>query len=529
MQTIYYNGDIVTMKCESDTVEAVLTQDGSILAAGTMDEISGQSENGAKRIDLQGRTMLPAFLDSHSHITMLAQNLMKADLTEAESFEDIVRILCDFRKKNNLVHGEYIQGFGYDQNRLKERTHPTKDILNQVSKDNPIFIFHVSCHMGVANSLALMQAGMDGYTDLPKGLVGRLEGSQELSGYVAETGMMQIYMQLFKIPLDMKRLLKEAQDIYLKNGICTIQDGAAAKEQFDMLCQLAKGGLFQADIVAYLTAAEGLDEILLQYDDFSGKYYNNVKLGGCKLVLDGSPQGKTAWLSQPYTDGTNGNAWMQEADVTRFIKAAIDKGIQVLAHCNGDAASQQFLDSYKAAFDASEYPGKHGLRPVMIHSQTVRRDQLKEFDAFGMMPSFFVEHVYYWGDVHLQNLGRERADNISPTGWANELGLTYTFHQDTPVLPPDMMHTIQTAVERRSLAGEVLGEKHKISVYQALKAVTINAAYQYHEETTKGSIEKGKNADFVILSDNPLKTETAHISEIQIEATICRDRVLYQR
>lgn len=526
MDRIYFGGDIVTMKCEGDTAEAVLTSGGRIKAVGTLEEMGTLADSGVERFNLDGRTMLPAFIDSHSHLSMLALNLAKADLSQARSFDDIVRILTEFREKNKLFHGEYIQGFGYDQNCLVEGRHPDKFVLDRVSRENPIFISHISLHMGAANSLALEQAGITSKTEMPAELISRLPNG-EPRGLLAETGMTAVYMQLAKLPLDLPILYQQAQDIYLKNGISTVQDGALGSDQFVQLKKLAASGAIKMDTVAYLMLPDSRHESVLGNKSLLNGYENHLKIGGYKLVLDGSPQGKTAWLTEPYADGTNGTAWMTDEQAGFFVKQAVNQGVQLLVHCNGDAASEQYLNSYENAFALSDNLDKRKLRPVMIHSQTVRRDQLERFQRVGMIPSFFVDHVYYWGDVHLKNLGKKRADNISPVGWAQELGLPYTFHQDTPVLPPNMLRTIRTAAERMTLNGITLGKHHRISVYNALKAVTLHAAYQYGEEAEKGSIEAGKQADFVILDKNPLKIPIEEITDIQVTETILRDNTLY--
>lgn len=527
MKTVYFGGNIITMTGFGESAEAVLVQGGIIKGVGNKEEILRQAGEDAFFYDLKGRTMLPAFIDSHSHLSVLAQNLNKADLSEAHSFDDIVNILTEFIKTNHIKHGEYVQGYGYDPNCLSEGRHPDKTVLDRVSKENPIFISHVSCHMGVANTLALEQAGIDADNEQPNDLVGRYENSREPNGYLAEMGMLNIYIQLEKIPVDLSKYIEEAQKIYFQNGICTVQDGALEKEQFEALKKLSRTGALKADVVGFIMMHGQEYEILKDNPELCEKYKNHLKIGGYKMVLDGSPQGKTAWLSRPYTDGTNGSAWMETEQAAYLTKRAVDDNVQLLVHCNGDAASEQFLDCYEKAIRISKNPNKLNLRPVMIHSQTVRKDQLKRFGKLGMLPSFFVDHVYYWGDVHLKNLGEERANNISPAGWAVELDLPYTFHQDTPVVKPDMLRTIQTATERMTRNGVRLGEKQRISVYEALKAVTLNAAYQYFEEDQKGSIERGKYADFVLLEENPLTTEASKISEIKINATIYRGSIVY--
>ena len=251
-------------------------------------------------------------------------------------------------------------------------------------------------------------------------------------------------------------------------------------------------------------------------------------MGGYKIILDGSPQGRTAWLSQPY-EGSDDCAYgaYSDEEVYQFLRKAALEGEQVLAHCNGDAASEQLLSQYERI--VQEVPDAQIVRPVMIHAQTVRLDQLPRMKALEMIPSFFVEHVCQWGEVHRKNLGEERANRISPVHSALECGLTVTFHQDTPVLPPDMLHTIWTAVNRLTAAGNLLGAAERVSALEALKAITINAAYQYGEENTKGTLETGKTADLVILSADPLSVSPLAIKDITVEATIKAGQVVYQR
>lgn len=526
MQKIYFNGKIITMKTEEETAEAVLTRDGRIAAVGTLDEIKAAAGD-AEYYDLAGKTMLPAFIDPHSHISTLASNLAKADLSEARSFEDIVNILTEFKERSGISEGDYILGFGYDQNRLAEKRHPDKFLLDRVSRDNPIYISHVSLHMGVANSTALALAGITSDTTMPRELMGRLPDG-EPSGYFAEYGLAPIYGVMMNQKLDLPVLFQKAQQVYLKHGISTVQDGAVGKDQFEDLKKLASEGVLELDTVAYLMLSDSAHETAQKNRNMLDHYENHLKIGGYKLVLDGSPQGKTAWLSRPYTDGTNGSSLMKDEQVDSLVKQAVEDNVQLIVHCNGDAASEQLLNSYERVLAESQNPNKLNLRPVMIHSQTVRRDQLERFRDVNMMPSFFVDHVYYWGDTHLKNLGKERADNISPVGWAIDLGLPYTFHQDTPVLQPDMLRTIRSAAERTSEGGVELGRQHRVSIYEVLKAITIYAAYQYGEESSKGTIERGKLADFVILDRNPLETPVKELTDITVEATILRDKEYYR-
>ncbi|MEG2389226.1 MAG: amidohydrolase family protein, partial [Clostridia bacterium] len=201
--------------------------------------------------------------------------------------------------------------------------------------------------------------------------------------------------------------------------------------------------------------------------------------------------------------------------------------IQILAHCNGDAAAAQYLNAVGQV--AAENPHMKDLKPVMIHAQLLGRDQLAQMAALGMIPSFFVAHILHWGDIHEKNFGFDRAQFISPARSALDAGVTFTFHQDAPVIEPDMLETVSCAVNRRTKSGVLLGETERISPLEALRAVTINAAYQYGEEDRKGSIKPGKNADFVILSGNPLTVPPEEIGEINLLETIKNGNSVYRR
>ena len=174
--------------------------------------------------------------------------------------------------------------------------------------------------------------------------------------------------------------------------------------------EAAKEGLLKADVVSYVLVGEEPEKLEQEYAGLKKAYWNHMKLGGRKVILDGSPQGKTAWLSKPYAgeEEYRGYPAMEQEKVQTYIRNAIESGVQILAHCNGDAASQQWIDSFENAMEQCGVSKEDDLRPVMIHCQTVRKDQLLRMKTIGMIPSMFVDHVYYWGDIHLRNLGRRK-------------------------------------------------------------------------------------------------------------------------
>ncbi len=520
MEKLFYNGTILTMESGGDAPEAVLLRDGRIQFVGALQEARVQAAPDAEWVDLQGHCLMPGFIDAHSHAVMAGQMAMCADLSECTCFAEIANTLKQYIAEHALEPGQVVLGFGYDHNFLREKEHPGKALLDQVSTEQPIIILHVSGHMGCANSKALELAGITAATEIPGGMI-RLNEAGEPDGYLEEAA--NIYLQTSladRIKMDMESIAREMQKVYLQHGVTTVQDGATAAETMELLKMMADRQLLTLDVVAYPMIMSGGAKVLADNPERDGKYVKHVKLGGYKLILDGSPQGRSAWMSEPYCGEEAdycGYPWMTDEDVEEAVRQAVAQKRQLLAHCNGDAASEQLLNAYEKA--VKEF-GKADLRPVMIHCQTVRTDQLERMKKLDMIASIFVGHVYFWGDVHCENLGERRANRISPVREATELGVMVNFHQDTPVTKPDMLHSVWCAVNRLTRDGKVLGSDQRVSVYEALKAVTINAAYEYFEEEEKGSIREGKRADLVILGENPLTCDPMKLREIQVLETI---------
>lgn len=533
---LYENGVILTMEQEKpETVEAVLTEDGRILAAGRLEEIEkalGKRIKNVTRRDLRGAVMLPAFIDAHSHITAVAQVLSKASLRGTKSLEEITERLLTFRKQAGIEPGAWVMGVGYDHNFLKEKRHPDKTDLDRCFPDCPVMAVHASGHMGVANSRALALLNITEDTPDPKGgVIGRMPGCMEPSGYLEETAFTQAGAALPKPTMD--QLISQmalAEDLYLSHGITTIQDGITKKPEWELLRRMSEQGLLRADVVSYVDL-KAHRQLVEENGEYTGGYKNNLRIGGYKIFLDGSPQGRTAWMSRPYEgadDGYCGYPIYQDGEVEQYFEAALREGRQLLVHCNGDAAAQQMIDAcVLAAKKTGIDPAS--IHPVMIHAQLVREDQLKRMSRLSIMVSFFAAHVYYWGDVHLKNFGPERANFISPAKTAMRNHVSTTFHQDSPVIEPDMLETVWCAVNRVSKGGLKLGNVERVTPYEALLAVTRNAAVQYGEQNAKGSIEAGKAADFVILGENPIEVDPMKIRDIEILETIKGGKTLYKK
>ena len=539
MGKLFCNATFVPLTDEDARADALLVDDeGRIAFVGPLEE-ARERAGGAEEVDLGGAAVLPGLIDPHSHFTGSLQYLLFADLSACTSFAEITDTLREFAAKRHIGPDGVIMGNGYDQNNLVEQRHPDKSVLNAVSTDIPVLITHVSNHMGVANDRLLELAGITPTTPDPEGgRYGRMDGTGDLDGYAEEPAAMNPFYAVTtpRLGLDFNAMIGDMQRIYLEHGVTTCQDGATAPDMAAVLAGLAKAGLLQMDIVAYPMWGTDVMATLAANPEFdSQRYTGHFRFGGLKMFLDGSPQGLTAWMTEPYVEGPDGERdWvaygtMTDDDATAFAKAAIDSNHQLLCHTNGDAAADQLLRVYEAARDASGNPGKMGLRPVMIHCQTARTDQYEKMAEIGMIPSIFSSHIWYWGDAHLRNFGPVRGGRVSACGDAARAGLPFTLHTDTPVLRPNLLEAAWCAVNRVTKAGAQLDEDQKVTPYQAMRAITFNGAYQYGEEADKGTLEAGKLADLVVLDRNPLAVDPREIRDIKVLATIKEGEVIYRR
>lgn len=541
-QTLYYNGTILTMEGQNSLAEAVLTEDGRILDVGTYDGLSERAGREARRADLQGNVMMPGFIDPHSHFTACASQTMEVNLDGADSFEEIISRVREFIHTRKIPEGQWIQASGYDHNSLKEKNHPRRKILDQAAPRNPLILKHQSGHMGVFNTMALNEMGVTGDVLAPQGGMIEKDG-KTVTGYMEEAAFLGFQD---KVPMpsadDFLKAYGRAQELYASYGITTVQEGMMPPQLLPLYRMLAGSGLLKLDLVAYVDAKNS-KAVTNEMKDYVKQYKNHIKIGGYKMFLDGSPQGRTAWMREPYqpAEGLNqpvdykGYGTLTDAEVYACIMKAEQEGMQLLAHCNGDMACEQYLNQLEAVYGEMSvsgntdgfYPGD--IRPVMVHAQLLGVDQLERVKKLKVIPSFFLAHVYHWGDVHIRNFAVERASHISPAASALRKGITFTLHQDSPVIRPDMLETIWCAVNRRTKSGVLLGAEERLPVWEALKAVTVNAAYQYFEENEKGSIVCGKKADFVVLDQNPLTIEPEKIRDINVLATLKEDKLIWKK
>ena len=542
---IFVNGNIVTVDAENSIAQAVAVKDGKILYVGKTDEIKKFQDSKTVVVDLKGKTLVPGFIDGHSHFMSLGRgksaNLAAPPVGPVKNIADLVAELQKFKKEKNIKDGEWISGRGYDPDQLAEKRHPTKEDLDAAFPNNPVTLTHVSGHLTVANSYALRISGINSTTKDPEGgIIVRKKGSQEPTGLLQEhaAGLLKRKggEERKKPTLEEQFAeLKDQQEFYASNGLTTAQDGHSSYESVILLNEATKQNKLFIDIEA-LPGYQTIDKVLANPELKFGELKNHLKLAGFKIVADGSPQGKTAFFTKPYLTDVPGCEHDQCTGIPtvtqKFFDEAILKGyknnIQTYVHCNGDATIDMYIHAINYA-DSALNTTSVGRRSVVIHSQFVRPDQLDTYHNLGIVAALFSNHAFFWGDQHIQNLGIERASFLSPLKTAIKKGVVATNHTDYGVTPLNQIFLLWTSVARESRTGQIIGPDERLTPIEGLRAITINGAYEYFEEKTKGSIEKGKLADFVILSDNILTVPVPEIRNIEVLETIKEGKTIFKK
>jgi predicted amidohydrolase YtcJ len=477
--------------------------------------------------------LLPGFVDAHSHfpgagITAIAVDLDAPPIGTVRNLANLADALR--AKAADTKAGDWIFGVGYDDTLLAERRHPTRADLDAVSTQHPIGLMHVSGHLAAVNSLALERLGLGASTPDPEGGRIRRDASGAPDG-VLEENATQGLVRIIGNPglLDVLRIVRRATAVYVAAGVTTAQNGFASASQLQALIWLERLRLLPLRLVLWPGEDDGdrlIDgSLAIPHDD------PWVRVGAVKLIADGSLQGYTGYLTQPYfvppgdDPDFRGYPRIPREKLVAWVERLHRAGLQVAIHGNGDAAIDDILDAFEHAQSVAP---RADARPIVVHAQTAREDQLDRMAALGVIPSFFVLHTYYWGDRHRDRfLGPERAARISPTASAARRGIPFTLHADTPVVPMEPLRIVWSAVNRITTSGATLGADQRIDPMRALRGVTIDAARQHFQESDRGSLEAGKLADLVILDRSPLD-DPATIDRIRVVETIVGGRSVYR-
>ena len=536
---LIFTGTIITVDENQPTAEAVAVSGDKIVAVGHREAILELATESTRIVDLGEHVLLPGFIDAHGHMAMYGTvvqmvNLSSPPVGPVKNMQDVVDILKAKIKEDNIPAGKWIFAYGYDDSLIEENRHPNRDDLDKASMEHPIALTHVSGHLATGNSLALQLSNINSTTPDPAGgVIRRRADSSEPNGVLEESATYPFRAAMMKMatPERTKQAIQDSARVHASFGITTVQDGGSNPMMVELYRQAASESPFPVDVVAYVFGNTASEKELANIE--AEDYVNGFRVGGVKLMLDGSPQGRTAFLSQPYTEGPPGAGrnyraypTLPQTDYDKRIMQLIRNGTPVLTHANGDGAIDMMIEGVAKATSGREMPDH---RTVIIHAQLMREDQLHQVKRLGLVPSYYAAHPFFWGDWHRKSFGEERASFISPVARTDELGIPFTVHNDAPVVPPDVMRLLWITTSRETRSGYILGPDQRASVMQAIHAVTLGAAYQYFEEETKGSITVGKRADLVVLGSNPLTVDKASLKDIPVIETFARGRSVYKR
>ena len=543
-ELIFYGGPILSMEAAQPRAEAIAIAAGQIVAVGAKADVMAHAGPHTQQVDLQGRTLLPGFIDAHGHFANALKvvswaNIQRPPAGPVTSIATLQQVLSEHVTRHPVAKGKWVIAYGYDPDGFSDGRPLDKADLDALFPDNPVMVIHNSNHGAVLNSCALALSGYDASTPDPAGgVIVRRPDSTEPAGLVMETAFIPLFVHMPQ-PSDEQLLaqFEEAQRLYTSKGITTIHDGATLAGDLGLFLRAAHEGRLHIDLVLLPLMLEVPRMLQERFPHFHGQtlelpqpaleafgsYRDRLKLQGIKLIVDGSPQGKTAFFGEPLlTGGPNGEAnWRGQPlfppeQLMEAVAQLSAQGLQLFFHCNGDAAIDLTIEACRRA----------GLKPeqdhrtVIIHSQFMAPGQLEQYVELGLHPSFFTVHAFFFGDVHIANLGPERAGRMSPMASAMALGLHCSNHNDFSVTPIEPMRMLETAMTRRTRSGVVLGASECVSAEAALRALTIEAAWQIREEASKGSLATGKRADLVILDSDPTATAPEQLNDIEVVATI---------
>lgn len=533
---IFFGGPIITVEDAQPAVEALAVSDGVIQSLGDLNEVLELRGPDTEMVDLEGRTLVPGFIDGHAHFLAFGSQAVGANLLAppdggVETIDDIVAKLQEFAAGPDVEQTGWIFGIGYDDALLGR--HPDREDLDRVSTETPVIVVHISGHFSAMNSAGLAKIGYTAATPDPEGGVIRRGPDGEPTGVLEELASIPHTLAAINptSPEGQAYFMSRGLELAKSYGYTTAHEGRAMGFNHEAMVGLAEQGAYDIDVLSYIdyTAKDILD------GPWHGDTYRNrYRVAGLKITLDGSPQGRTAWRTEPYLLPPEGQdagyrgypAIPDTAVVAALFDEAYAKGWQVLTHANGDAAADQLFEALRPAHEA--YPGQD-LRPVLVHGQLIRIEQLDTCADLGIIPSLFPMHTFYWGDWYDQIIGEEAAQRISPTRSALDRMPVITSHTDAPVALPNLMQILWSTVNRVSRSGKVMGPDERLTPMEALKSITIWGAYQHFEEDTKGSLKAGKLADLVILSDNPLTIDPMLLNTITVEETIKEGTTVWSR
>lgn len=518
---IFVGGSILTVDNADTVVEAVAIKDGTIVLTGTRAQLLSTADSNTQIVDLKGKTIIPGFIAAHEHPTLSAVFSGTVDLS-GFSFSSQETMWQNLHGAvNKTDKGEWIYAMGLDPVLMPDLVLPDIKFLDEIAPDNPLFIISQTMHSFWANSKAFEELGIN--KDTPDPGNGSFYGKNkqgELNGFISESTAADPFLENLKSPFGVVDRYQQTLQNLLKSGFTSV--ASLGYNMPPMVARYASSDNFSPRIRQFVYLAQSEIEHLPDSPTDGDDFY---RVMGIKLWHDGSPYTGTMSLSQPYlnneltrsmgvTENHKGESRLSIEKFENQVKRFNQSGWQLAVHSQGDQSNINSLAAFRTILDEKGKALRHRFEHCLLIPQSV----LAEFESLGLTPSFHINHIYYYGDALDESIiGSERAQQILPLKTAFDLGLHPTIHADSPMFPADAFSLMKTAILRKTKSGKTLGPDQAINAQQALRTVTINAAWQLHMEDKIGSIEVGKFADFTLLSGNPYKLLPEQWQQIKVE------------
>jgi predicted amidohydrolase YtcJ len=553
---IYYGGDILTMRDSSDKIEAIYVKNGKIIETGSKETIFKLKTTLTQVIDLQGKTLMPGFFDAHGHFDFAT---IFADMEDISGVKyrkatDVWRIVEE--KSKNGKAGEWLFFYGLDPALTQGVETPSLRYLDSIAPDKPIVLLTKALHVFYANSLAFSTLGITDKTPDPsKVSYYERDANGKLTGGIVEQAALEpIRLKLQEIAK--KTYLKNTEKVmadYAQYGVTSAVNmglsntnknvlglyehiaGQHAKPMFNLLQLIGKLPKRHANSRIFLYLRKEYDAFLPEKIENRDDFF---KIIGIKMWYDGSPYVGSMFLRHPYirsnftiNDIHLGNNHTSESllkpeELETLIEKYQSKGWQVAIHAQGDRANEEVIGVYEKIHKKQPI---NAYRHRIEHCMLLPKTAINAVKTMGISPSFHINHLLYYGEFLKSDIiGDERGEMIFPIQSVAEQGIRYSLHADMPQFYPNPLLLASTSVNRLTESGHLINGKERVSVYQALKSITLDAAWQLHLEDKLGSIEKGKYADFVILDKNPLKNAPEMMASIKVLETIVAGNTIWK-
>lgn len=531
------NGRILTLDPACHDADTMLVRSGRVDYVGAREEAISRCHSKPEVIDLAGRTVLPGFVESHMHPSILATTLLDVDCTypQATSIADIVDKIAE--RVKTTPRGEWVRGWGYDDSKLKEHAHPTRWDLDRVSLHNPVYVRRTCAHMGVANSAALRLSGITADTPDPEG--GRIDRDQATG---EPTGLLMDRAQdLIAIPPYTDEEVERGFILALRQlskwGITTVHDMLVDRAAFATYQRLAESHRLPARVRVWLEGVTfgsrdaGLIPFALGLGLRSGYGNDMLKFMGMKFILDGSIGGRSAAVAEDYAGGKDdkGILYVERDELSPLVADCVKNGLRVSIHGIGERAIELAITSLEDAVGEVPIETLRAMRNRIDHCVLPTRDHLRRIRGLGLVVESSTSFIYALGDSWISNLGYERACRTFPIRTMIDMGIPMAGNSDSPVCDGSPLLGMYAAVTRRTLSGQQLGASEGISVDEALHSYTTTGAYAGIEEDLYGKLSPGSFADFVVLSDNPRTVSPERLKDIEVDMTFVGGTKVYSK